>query len=93
MANHLVGGVSYDGGFTNYGAAAYDGGITDDRVYYTPPGIPNPGYLVDEPGTVPTDVVVRNAYYGAYLTDTLDVTDKLALTMGGRFNIANIDPA
>ncbi len=91
MQNNLVGGLSYDGGFTNYGAAAYDGGITSDRVYYTPAGIPNPGYLVDEQGTVPTNVVIRNAYYGAYLTDTLDITDKLALTMGGRFNIANID--
>jgi iron complex outermembrane recepter protein len=91
MKNNLVGGVSYDGGFTNYGAAAYDGGITDlSRVYYTPAGIPNPGYLVDEPGTVPTNVVIRNAYYGAYLTDTLDLTDKLALTLGGRFNIADI---
>jgi outer membrane receptor protein involved in Fe transport len=90
--NNLVAGLSYDGGFTKYGAAAYDGGITDlTRVYYTPGGIPNPGYLVDEPGTVPVDVVIRNAYYGAYLTDTLDITNKLALTMGGRFNIANID--
>jgi outer membrane receptor protein involved in Fe transport len=91
LANNLVGGLSYDGGDTKYDAAAYDGGITDDRVYYTPPGIPNPGYLVDEPGAVPVDVVIRNAYYGAYLTDTLDLTNKLALTMGGRFNIANID--
>ena len=39
---------------------------------------------------MPADVVIRNAYYGAYLTDTLDLTDKLALTMGGRFNIADI---
>jgi iron complex outermembrane receptor protein len=90
LHNNLVGGVSYDGGFTKYDAGAFDGGITDDRVFFTPPGIPNPGFLVDEPGTVPADVVIRNAYYGAYLTDTLNVTDKLALTLGGRFNIADL---
>ncbi|HEY1858613.1 TonB-dependent receptor [Acidocella sp.] len=90
LSNHLVGGLSYDGGFTKYGAAAYDGGITDfTRVFFTPPGIPNPGFIVDEPGSVPVDVVIRNAYYGAYLSDTLDLTKKLALTFGGRFNIAN----
>ena len=94
LSNHLVGGLSYDGGFTKFDAAGYDGGLTDlnadlTNVYYTPPGIPNPGYIIDEPGTVPVGVVIRNAYYGAYLSDTLDLTKKLALTFGGRFNIAN----
>jgi outer membrane receptor protein involved in Fe transport len=90
LENRAVAGVSYDGGFTKYGAAAYDGGITDTRVYSNPPGGPNPGYEIDEPGTVPVDVVVRNAYYGAYASDTLSVTEKLAITAGARFNIANI---
>ncbi|MDD2876707.1 MAG: TonB-dependent receptor [Acidiphilium sp.] len=91
LENHVIAGLSYDGGFTNYDAAAYDGALTTlSRVYYTPPGIPNPGYMVDEPGSVPVGVVSRNAYYGAYLSDTLNVTKKLSLTVGGRFNIANI---
>lgn len=91
LHNHVIAGVSYDGGFTKYDAAAYDGGITTiSRVYYTPPGIPNPGYLVDEPGTVPVGVVIRNAYYGVYLSDTLNLTKRFSLTAGGRFNIANI---
>lgn len=90
LANHLIAGVSYDGGFTNYDAAGYIGGITGARVYTTPGGIPNPGYLLDEPGTVPVGVVIRNAYYGAFVTDTLNLTPKLAFTAGGRFNIANI---
>lgn len=90
LHNHLIAGVSYDGGFTNYDASAYDGGITLSRVYTTPPGIPSPGYLVDEPGTVPVGVVIRNAYYGAYVSDTLNLTKALAITAGGRFNIAEI---
>jgi outer membrane receptor protein involved in Fe transport len=90
LKNQLTAGISYDGGFTKYGAAAYDGGIDAARVYTTPAGIPNPGYIIDEPGTVPVGVVIRNAYYGAYATDTLNLTGRIALTAGVRFNIANI---
>ena len=81
--NNLVAGVSYDGGFTNYDADGYVGGITQDlRVYYTPAGIPNPGYLLDEQGTVPVGVVIRNAYEGLYLSDSFNVTDKFTITAG-----------
>jgi outer membrane receptor protein involved in Fe transport len=90
LKNRLTAGISFDGGFTKYDAAAYDGGIDSTRIYVTPAGIPNPGYLIDEPGTVPVGVVVRNAYSGAYATDTLNLTEKFAITAGGRFNIANI---
>jgi iron complex outermembrane receptor protein len=91
FTNRVLAGLSYDGGFTNYDADGYIGGITSlSRVYDTPAGIPNPGYLLDEPGTVPVGVVIRNAYYGAYVSDTLNLTSKFAITAGGRFNIANI---
>jgi len=90
LQNRAIAGISFDGGFTKYAAAAYDGGITDSRVYTTPAGIPNPGYEIDEPGTVPVSVVVRNAYYGAYASDTLSFSQKFSITAGGRFNIANI---
>jgi outer membrane receptor protein involved in Fe transport len=90
LKNRLTAGISYDGGFTKYNADAYDGGIDAARVYTAPPGFANLGYEIDEPGTVPVGVVVRNAYEGAYATDTLNLTRKLAVTAGGRFNIANI---
>ncbi len=90
LTNNLIGGLSYDGGFTNYDASGYVGGIDLARDYTTPPGIPSPGYILDEPGTVPVGVVIRNAYYGAYVSDTLNITPKLSLTASGRFNIANI---
>ena len=38
----------------------------------------------------PVSISTQNTYTGLYLTDTLDVTDRLALTAGGRFNVANI---
>jgi outer membrane receptor protein involved in Fe transport len=90
LKNRLTAGISYDGGFTKYDASAYDGGITASRVFTSPPGFSNLGYEIDEPGTVPVGVVVRNAYEGAYATDTLNLTPKLAITAGARFNIANI---
>ncbi|WP_051657393.1 MULTISPECIES: TonB-dependent receptor [Acidiphilium] len=91
LHNHIIAGLSFDGGFTTYDAAAYAGGITTfSRVFYTLPGIPSPGYILDEPGTVPVGVVIRNEYYGAYMSDTLDLTDTFSLTAGARFNIANI---
>jgi iron complex outermembrane receptor protein len=90
LNNRLTAGISYDGGFTKYNADAYDGGITANRVYSAPPGFSNLGYEIDEPGTVPVGVVVRNAYEGAYASDTLNLTKRLAVTAGGRFNIANV---
>lgn len=90
VLGQLVAGVSYDGGYTTYSAAAYDGALSlNTRDYYALPGT-GLGYMVDEPGTVPVDVGIRNAYYGFYATDTYNITKKLALTVGGRFNIAQI---
>jgi iron complex outermembrane recepter protein len=38
----------------------------------------------------PLDLITRTRYYGLYFLNTLDVTDRLALTVGGRFNVAHI---
>lgn len=90
VLGQLVAGVSYDGGYSNYAAAAYDGALSpDSRNYYALPGT-GLGYEVDEPGTVPVDVGIRNAYYGFYATETFNITKKLAITAGARFNIAQV---
>ncbi len=90
ILGQLIAGVSYDGGYTNYAAAAYDGALAlESRNYYALPGT-GLGYPVDEPGTVPVDVGIRNAYYGVFATDTLNITEKLSITAGGRFNIAQV---
>ncbi|OYV34562.1 MAG: hypothetical protein B7Z80_20915 [Rhodospirillales bacterium 20-64-7] len=85
----LSAGVSFDGGFTTYDASAYDGALgLANRIYYSPIG--GLGYAVDEPGTVPSGVGVRNAYYGVYLSDTISLTKRLAVTAAGRLNLAQI---
>ena len=38
----------------------------------------------------PVSIRTNNTYYGVYFGDTFDATDRLALTVGGRFNVANI---
>ena len=57
--------------------------------------LPSP-YFVDTPeGTdwsaTPVALNANNKYYGFYATDTLDVTDELSTTVGGRYNIAKVD--
>ncbi len=85
--NHLVAGLSFDGAQTEFSATALLGGLTPlDRVFI------GPGVTIDEPGTnVPVRLATSNAYYGFYLSDTLNVTPRLAVTASGRFNAAEID--
>ncbi|MGH7041803.1 MAG: TonB-dependent receptor [Acetobacteraceae bacterium] len=87
LHNHLVAGLSFDGAITQFGAISYIGGITSDSRVFVGPGV-----VIDEPGeNQPVGVAITNAYYGAFLADTLDLTSRLALTLSGRFNVAQID--
>ena len=87
FSNHLVGGLSFDGAQTEFSGESFIGGITPlSRVFV------GPGVIIDEPGSnVPVRVGVSDAYYGVFFTDTLNLTDRLALTASGRFNAAEIN--
>jgi iron complex outermembrane recepter protein len=63
------------------------GGLTPlDRAFV------GPGVAIDEPGRIsPVRVAIFNAPYGLSLADTLNLTPRLALTVSGRFNTAEID--
>jgi iron complex outermembrane recepter protein len=87
FANHLVAGFSFDGAQTEFTAASLIGGITADTRDFVGPGI-----TIDEPGTnSPVRVGISDAYYGAFVADTFNITDRLAVTASGRFNAAQID--
>jgi outer membrane receptor protein involved in Fe transport len=87
LQNHLVVGVSFDGAQTEFGGLSTIGGITPITRDFIGPGI-----IIDEPGTnSPVNVAVSDAYYGVFATDTLNLTDRLALTLSGRFNAAQIN--
>jgi outer membrane receptor protein involved in Fe transport len=85
--NHLAGGFSFDGAQTEFDGVSFIGGITPlSRVFA------GPGIVIDEPGTnSPVRVGISDASWGAYATDTLELTAKLAATLAGRFNAAQID--
>lgn len=38
----------------------------------------------------PVNISTSNTYYGAFFSDTFDATDRLSLTVGGCFNVANV---
>ncbi|MGB8841503.1 MAG: TonB-dependent receptor [Aliidongia sp.] len=54
------------------------------------------GFFVDTPENTPftatpVNLGSTNTYYGLYLTDTFNVTPALAVTLSGRYNVAEID--
>ena len=50
----------------------------------------NPDLDAGDVEVTPVDLIARTQYYGLYFMNTLDVTDRLAVTVGGRYNLANI---
>jgi iron complex outermembrane receptor protein len=85
--NHVVFGASLDHGFTKFTASSELGTI-DQNLFVTGTGI-----FIDQPdaGLSPVNLHATNTYIGVYATDTFDVTNKLSVTAGGRFNLAQID--
>ncbi len=84
--NRLTFGLSVDRGWTDFRADEEIGVIqTDFRVT----GL---GWSVVEPGSGIESVHIkaRNTYYGVFVQDAFDVTDRLTVTVGGRYNLAKI---
>jgi outer membrane receptor protein involved in Fe transport len=89
LKNHLTTGIAFDGAQTEFSATAYIGGLSPVTRIYTGPGV-----VIDEPGNnVPVRVAISDSYAGAYGSDTLNLTQDLAVTASGRFNFAEIDLA
>ncbi|MFT3730547.1 MAG: TonB-dependent receptor [Hyphomicrobium sp.] len=84
--NQFIVGVSYDHGHVAYTAKSELGFM-------------EPKFVVDGQGIIltgtedfnPRSLTTTNDYFGAYFTNTFDITDQLALTVGGRYNFARIE--
>jgi outer membrane receptor protein involved in Fe transport len=50
----------------------------------------NPDLDEGDVEVTPVDLITRTQYYGLYFLNTLDVTDRLAFTVGGRYNLVDI---
>ena len=90
--NQLTAGASIDSAATDFGSSAELGTINSALV------VSNSGLFVDTsentPWTAtPVSLGATNTYYGIFATDTFNVTDALAATASGRYNLAQVDLA
>jgi iron complex outermembrane receptor protein len=91
--NHFTVGGSVDRGTTAFGATSTLGYIYPDLSVGYNPSIPGNGSVIHTLGNVgytPVSIDTRNTYYGLYLSDTFDITEKLSATAGARYNVAKI---
>ncbi|MBL8566146.1 MAG: TonB-dependent receptor [Hyphomicrobiaceae bacterium] len=84
--NHFIIGASYDQGNVNYQTKS-ELGVIGNRFVVTGSGI----VLAEPDDFAPRNVDVDTKYLGLYFLNAFDVTDRLTVTAGGRFNYAKID--
>ena len=88
--NNFTAGASIDSAGTDFQASAELGTVNQQLVVsYSGlfPTVPeNTGF-----SAMPVALNATNRYYGIYGTDTFSVTDALAVTVSGRYNLALID--
>jgi outer membrane receptor protein involved in Fe transport len=93
--NSFTAGAAVDYASTSFYTGAQIGLVTSnlavepsDIIVYTPE---NSQAANDNGDPVPISVDSVNKTFGGYVTDTFQATRALAITAGGRYNIANID--
>ncbi len=87
MPNKFTFGVNYEHGWTDFSADEEVGVLNPGDLSITGLGMLN----IDPTADVQTvHLNAANSYLGVYGLDALDVTDKLTVTAGGRFNYAAI---
>jgi iron complex outermembrane receptor protein len=90
--NYLTFGASVDRSLLSFSAKSQLGTIFPNLVVGFG-GFPGSGSIIStagEIGFVPTFLTGNTTYYGVYALDTFSITSDLALTAGGRLNIAQI---
>ncbi len=85
--NTFIAGVSVDHGWTHFGGASTLGTLPPDFV------VPASSEYINEPlfDVSPSNLLAQNTYVGVYVLDNFDVTDRLSLHAGARFNDAQIN--
>jgi outer membrane receptor protein involved in Fe transport len=87
LPNDLVGGASFDGSSSVFAGVQEIGGFDPYSREFLYPGV-----IQDQPseGVNPVRVHSTTRFYGVFLTDVLTVAPDLDLTLGGRYNDAEI---
>lgn len=86
--NNFVVGLSVDRGLVRFSTSSELGTINADTF----PFVVGTGLFIDQPSgdVAPVGLGAQTLYTGVYTTDTFDVTHRLAVTAGARFNVAQI---
>ena len=94
--NHFTIGASYDRSRISFGGDSELGYIYPD-FFVGPNGpITGTGVIIHTDsyiGYAPVDLSAKNTYYGLYASNTYDITSRLSLTAGARYNLAKITTA
>jgi iron complex outermembrane receptor protein len=87
--NRVVIGASLDHGHVGFQTTSELGTINADQF----PFIQGVGVYINQPAgdVAPVGLLAKTLYTGVYATDTFDVTSRLSVTAGGRFNNAQIN--
>ncbi len=87
--NNFVVGMSVDRGLVQFSTTSELGTINANQF----PFVQGVGLLIDQPSgdVAPVGLGAETLYTGLYTTDTFDVTPRLSVTAGGRFNFAQIN--
>jgi len=86
--NHLVVGMSVDRGHVQFTSNSELGTVNADQF----PFVTGVGVFIDQPSgdLAPVSLLADTTYLGFYATDTFDLTARLSVTGGARFNVARI---
>lgn len=91
--NYFTTGATLDHSRIRFSANSELGVINPDLSVGFNPDIPGTGTIIHTLGDIgysPVELKAQNTYYGLYATDTFNITPRLAATLGGRFNLANV---
>jgi iron complex outermembrane recepter protein len=87
--NNFTVGVSVDRGLVQFSTTSELGTVNANQF----PVVQGFGLFIDQPSgdVAPVGLASTTLYTGVYATDTFDVTSRLSITAGGRFNFAQIN--
>src|SRR5215813_5237696 len=94
--NYFVIGASVDRSKIGFQGNSELGFIYPDLFVGPNAAIPGTGQIIHTAANIgfsPVSLGTWQTYYGAYFNETFDLTNRLSLTAGGRYNLAAIDMA
>ena len=88
--NFFVAGATFDLAETAFASDTEIGGLTAERTV-SPAGIFIGGFGEGPGDEFSTDLIAKNHYDGVYFNNMLSLTERVHVTLAGRFNLARIE--